>query len=107
MTIEINHGEPKTPYFVIAQPKRTYNEPRGGMPRPVVVFKDEKTGSVLFKAEFHGNINYTMDELVKSNTLPLLAYGCKADFLKEHLIKKYPELNKPDAIVEFWILKRI
>ena len=106
MTITINHGEPVSPFFLIAFPKREYPEPRGNDGKTTIQLKDEKNKKVI-NAAFFGSFDIPIEEFSTRTGLARLAYGVEAPILKEALLKKYPELNKPGAIVEYWILKRI
>lgn len=106
MTISITHGEPVTHFFLIAYPKRPYNEPRGCDGKTIIELKDEKTKKVI-NARFFGSFDIPIEEFSTRVGLARLAYGVEAPILKEALLKKYPELHNPGAIVEYWILKRI
>jgi hypothetical protein len=104
MTITIDHGLPNSPYFLIAQPKRSYDEPRGCNGETIVNLQFNKQ---IIKTAYFSCLQFDIREIQNYNAISLLAYGINAEKLKEELIKKYPELEKPGALVEYWILKRV
>lgn len=105
MQLTINHGTPNSSFFTIAIPKKGYDEPRvEGLTK--IVLKDETEKKEII-CIYHGAIDIPVTQLQYNSALARLAYGVKADYLKEKMLEKYPELCKPDAIVEFWILKRV
>lgn len=106
MTITINHGSPNTPFFMVAFPKRQYTEPRGCDGKTTITLVDEKAKTNIIAA-FFGCYEVEISDFHKYNSYARLAYGISATELKTALLKKYPELNSPGAIVEYWILKRI
>lgn len=106
MTISITHGQPQTPFFLIAFPKREYNEPRGCDGKTIIQLKDEKNKTVT-NARFFGSYDIPIEEFSSRTGLALLAYGVEAPLLEKALLKKYPELHNPGAIVEYWILKKV
>jgi hypothetical protein len=106
MEITITHGEPKTPFFMIAFPKRSYDIPRGCDGSTIIQLQDDKNNKTI-RAAYFGCFEFNMADLQNRDAISRLAYGVKGDYLKQNLMNKYPELRHEQAVVEFWILKRI
>ena len=108
MTIEINHGIPQSQFFFIAQPKRLYDEPKlvESGPKTIVEFMDPQTGEHLMKAELWDICTMNEYDFLHTSMLGRAAYGCPPQFLKEEMIKRYPELEK-EFTIEYWLLKRL
>lgn len=104
MILTVNQSEPDSPYFLVAMPKRSYDEPRGYDGSTIVELRDK--GQVT-KAAFYGYFEVSMFEFEMFDSYARIAYGVSAKTVKSQLLKKYPELNNPGAKVEYWILKRI
>ena len=105
MTIKIQHGSPNNDYFIIAQPRREYQEPRIGA-SPVVEMTDPKNKKLVTKAVFISMWPVSMDDFEKMNGFSMLAYGISAVELKKAMFHKYPEL-KENSTIEYWLLKRL
>lgn len=105
MTIKIKHGIPKHPYFIIAQPKRSYEESRTSENKPIIELTDPITND-LIKAELQDYWTVPADDFESMRALALMAYGYHPADLKQKLLEKYPELRQ-NFIIEYWLLKRI
>jgi hypothetical protein len=105
MELTIKHGISKNEFFLIAQPKRRYEESRLGADKPIITLEDPKTGNPI-KTELYEYWTATSEQFEEMNALALLAYGWPAKQLKQHLVNKYPELNE-NFVVEYWLLKRL
>lgn len=107
MTISIAHGEPQTPYFIIAQLRREYKEPRiDRKDKPIIELNDPITKKKT-KAELVDICTVHNEETFnRLSILSLLAYGVYPDQLKTSLLNRYPQL-KENFECEFWILKRL
>jgi hypothetical protein len=107
MVIQIKHGPPNSPYFIIAQPKRQYDKPRIGTDDICFIEMDDPKGnSEKTEAKLVDMWSVHFDDFERMNGLALLAYGIAATELKEAMLKKYPEL-KENPIVEYWLLRRL
>jgi hypothetical protein len=103
--ININHGLPQTPYFIIAQPKKEWGYARTEGEKTIVNLTDPKNNQVS-KAELHAFWTMDKKEFLHSQGFCKLAYGCEPKFLYDNFMAKNPEL-KDGFEVEYWLLKRI
>jgi hypothetical protein len=107
MTISITHGISQHKFFIIAQPKRFYEEPRRDPDhKPIIILTDPKSKKIE-QAELHGICTVPICEFHHHNMLCLAAYGSDAETVKKGLLEKYSEELHEDPTVEFWLLKKI
>lgn len=106
MLIKIQHGIPQSNYFIIAQPKREYNEPRIGIKDATMVKMTDPKSKEPTDAILVDTWTMEMKELEEMNSLALLAYGITGAQLKTLMLQKYPELNQ-NSKVEYWLMKRL
>lgn len=107
MTISIPHGAPQTPFFIIAQPRREYKEPRiDRIDTPIIeltdpVSKDKFRAELVDICTVHDEESFN-----RLSVFSLMAYGLYPHQLKPDLIKRYPQM-KDKFEIEYWILKRL
>ena len=103
--ININHGLPQSPYFVIAQVKKTYGFARTEGDSTIVNLTDPKTKQPI-KATLEGVWTMDKKEFLRSKAFSLLAYGCDPSHIYKGIMDKNPDL-KDGFEVEYWLLKKM
>jgi len=106
MKLNVNHGIPASPYFMIVQPLRRYEEPLLYNPQKVIVELSDPKSKENINAELFSVWTFDEQTFEKANDFALLTYGVSASQLKNVLLDKYPELKK-DFRVQYWLLKRL
>lgn len=105
----INHGIPKHPYFVIAQPPSvatpTIDQTKPDYKKPVFELVDPKTNQPA-KAELHDVWVFGVNDVNSINAFSLLSYGIDGAKLAKVLLKRYPEIEKTQK-VHFLLLKKL
>lgn len=97
---------PVTSYFIIAQPKCKYDEPRiDRVDKPIVTLNDAKKKKA-YQAELIDLWTVEEKDFDAMNAISLMAYGMTASKLKVHMLEKYPQL-KEEFEIEYWLLKRL
>jgi hypothetical protein len=107
MTIQIEHRKPDSPFFLVAYPKCKHDGLLidSGL-HPIIELKDPKNSDNVCMAELWDIWTFEEKDFIAMNGLARLAYGCNAGYLKNEMIKKYPQLGE-NFIVEYWLLKTI
>ena len=109
--VMVVHGIPKHDFFCIVQP---YNKDKHSIlfksgkskdwQYPVISLKDP-ISEKIFKAQMYDMWSFPISDM--PNMFTLLTYGQPADKLRKVLLKRYPELTRANAKVEYWLLKKI
>jgi|WetSurMetagenome_2_1015567.scaffolds.fasta_scaffold485747_2 hypothetical protein len=108
MNIQIKHGIPNHNFFIVAQPKRSYDEARIGTEnKPIVTLTDPKNPENIISAELYDYWTISSErEFIEMDGFSFMAYGVSATVLKSQLMERYPELRQ-NFIIEYWLLRKI
>jgi len=109
--IAIKHGIPKHDYFSIVLPENKENsykafnwQNQSNYEYPTVELTDPVTNKVQLARPLEV-LKFNVDEM--PTYLTLLSYGHVPADLAQVLKKRYPSLQFPGALVEFWLLVKI
>ena len=106
-TIQVKHGKPNSPFFIIIHPKRDWNFIRfSDTDFTIVELIDPRDSTKVIKAELHTFWDINEQSFFNLAGLCKLAYERTPEDLYPILLNKYPELKNKFEL-EYWLLKRI